>query len=258
MRNRLSCSPLSVPVTYTPDVNVYENEAFILDEAIEKHKFPHWVAHLVALHLKLTKAEDPYFCGDEFPKLRSAVADSLSAAGFHRQASEIRSITSEEEMNKLIVRQYTEETPLYSEVNQLLRYGHEGRNVGQEPLVPWALQLNAAIRRLPIHYGKTYRGAMLESEAIAEYEVGRIFVWSSFTSMSLSEDYCKDGNVLFDIHPFEAFSLHDKNAGRIISSLSQYEEEQEVLLPICSGFRVTSRTQESGRLRINLEILDSY
>src|SRR5689334_7876328 len=97
-RDRLSRSPVSEPVTYTPDVNVYENESFILDEVIELHGFPHWVAHLVALELNLRNEPDPYLCGAEFPKLRDVVAYALKRSGYPGQAKEVESAATENEL----------------------------------------------------------------------------------------------------------------------------------------------------------------
>ncbi|MBB2777200.1 UNVERIFIED_ORG: hypothetical protein HNP28_002523 [Comamonas terrigena] len=257
-RERLSRSSVSEPVTYTPDVGVYENEAFILDEVIEVHRFPHWVAHLVALDLNLRKVPNPYICGEEFPRLRSVVSAALKQAGHPQQSEAIALAKSEEEMNRLIIRQYTEENPLYAEANTLLRLGHTGRNVGKEPICPWVVQLNSAIRTLPEHEGSSYRGTVLPPSAVEMYEPGRIFVWSSFTSMSASEDCCKDGNVLFEFKPVSSFPLHDKRAARIISPLSAYPEEEEVLLPMCGGFKVIDHICEGSVTRIQAEILDHY
>lgn len=51
----------------------------------------------------------------------------------------------------------------------------------------------------------------------ASDEPQRIFVWSSFTSMSTSEDCCNDGNVLSEFKPVSSLPLHDKRAARVVS-----------------------------------------
>jgi hypothetical protein len=76
--------------------------------------------------------------------------------------------------------------------------------------------------------------------------------------MSKSEDYCKEGNVLFEFKPVLTLPLHDKRAGRVIAPLSAYPEEDEVLLPMCAGFKVIERSKEGALTRIKLEILDHY
>ena len=76
--------------------------------------------------------------------------------------------------------------------------------------------------------------------------------------MSASEDYCKEGNVLFEFNPVSTLPLHDKRAARVIAPLSAYPEEDEVLLPICGGFKVIDKSKEGAITRNKLEILDHY
>jgi hypothetical protein len=259
VRSRLSQSPLARPVTLTTDVGVYDLEAFVLDRAYELYRFDHWIAHHAALHLWIEKKlHAAYSCGEEFLRLREVVGVELARAGFDRQSADLVACADEEQFNAMIVRQYTEETPLYSACNELLRLGHTGRDVGAEPLAPWILQLNTAIRRQPEHLERTYRGAKLDAGDIAEYQPGLIFIWSALTSTSMNEDCCKGGNVLFEFTPGSPAPFKDKRAGRIIGPLSVYPEEQEVLLPLCCGYRVLSRDADGDRTRIKLEILDHY
>ena len=92
----------------------------------------------------------------------------------------------------------------------------------------------------------------------AQYIPGLIFVWSALTSTSRNETCCKGGNVIFELIPASPAPFKDKRAGRIISPYSAFPEEEEVLLPLCCGFRVTAREQQAGLARIKMEILDHY
>ena len=259
MRNRLSITPESKPLTHTEDVDVYETEAFILEAALEKFQFSHWIAHHFALHLRLDgKLPDAYSCGSDFNHVQEAVARGLYDSKFYTESRDISKCSNEQTLNHTIIRQYTSDGGPYSAANRVLRLGHNGEDVGQNPLVPWILQLNCAIRILPEFLGTTYRGAQMSNAELACYTEGKIFIWSSFTSTSKSLKYCADGNVIFEMKPGSAFILHDKRAGREIDAISEFPTEEEVLLPMCCGFRVLQITTTGRKTRIRVEILDHY
>jgi hypothetical protein len=262
MRKRLSESPVGEKLTYSSDISLAECENFILESAVEENYFRQWLAHLVHFRLQILREPDPYSVGDdpdEYENLKSLITKSLYNAGYESQSLEVSMAKDENDLNKTIVSQYTDISSLYSEVNLLLRDGHEGRDIGKENLTPWILQLNAAIRRQD-EYGKpSYRGANFSKDDLEKYNVGDMFIWSPFTSASKSKDNCLDGNVLFEFKPVSALSEYGKRAPRDVSSMSYFPEEEEVLFPICCAFRITSKEKYEGdRILIKMDVLDHH
>ncbi|EGQ9697102.1 ADP-ribosyltransferase domain-containing protein [Vibrio parahaemolyticus] len=259
MRDRLSKSAVSelAPLTFSEDLSFWECENFVLETAVTKHKFGYWAAHVLYLQLILAKEENPYSSREEFPKLKCLILDGFEECGFTQQHEEIKLCNTEEELNKTVIQQYTDETPLYSKVNNILREGNLGSDVGGHPLVPWILHLNAILRKEEEYLGTVYRGAQLTKSDIDEYVKGEQFVWSSFTSVSQSRENCLDGNVLFIIHPRSSLSTYGKRAARKINQYSYFPEEEEALLPIGCAFRVESNKEVlPGKFEIELALYD--
>lgn len=260
MRTRLSDSPLGKKLTFSHNISLAECENFILESAITENSFRQWLAHLIHFQLQITQEPDPYSIGqdiNEFYSLRDVLGRSLAAAGYPSQASQVDLCVTEIELNRLIIQQYTSNEGLYRDANLLLRDGHSGRDIGKEPLTPWILQLNAAIRQHDEYLGISYRGAKFTREEIEIYKPGEMFIWAPFTSASKSKKSCLGGNVLFEFRPVSPLSEYGKRAPRNIAALSLFPEEEEVLFPICCAFRVTSReNMGGGQTVIKLDVLD--
>lgn len=260
MRNRLSSTPVGKKLTYSSDISLAECENFILESAIEDNSFRQWLAHLIHFRLQITNEPDPYSVGDEpgeFDRLKELIVTSLYNSGYETQSSELSLARNEVELNQAIIAQYTDEQGLYNEVNDLLRDGHQGDDIGKETLVPWILQLNAAIRREAEYTKLSYRGANFSDEDISKYNVGDMFIWAPFTSASKSKENCLEGNVLFEFKPVSALSEYGKRAPRDISKYSFFPEEEEVLFPICCAFRITAIEREpSKKTLIRMDVLD--
>lgn len=260
MRTRLSETPSGKKLTYSNDISLAECENFILETAIKNNSFKQWLAHLVHFYLQISKEPNPYSIGDnvkDFENLREVIYESLAKSNYIMYSEMIRLAKNEIELNSMIISQYTDESQLYREVNLLLRDGHEGKDIGNEPLVPWILQLNAAIRCQDEYIQSSYRGANLTAEELNKYKVGDMFIWSPFTSASKAKSKCLGGNVIFEFKPISSISEYGKRAPRDISKYSYFPEEEEVLFPICCCFRITSiQSIENNRTLIKMDILD--
>lgn len=260
MRRRLSESPPGKKLTYSQDISLAECENFILESALERNSFRQWLAHLVHFQLQITKEPNPYSVGsdiNEFLSLKELLRTSLKSAGYPSQAFAVELSTSERELNRTIIEQYTSIEDLYRAANFLLRDGHSGRDVGLDPLTPWILQLNAAIRWRDEYTSISYRGATFTKDEVNLYKIGDMFIWSPFTSASKTQGACLDGNVLFEFKPVSPLSEYGKRAPRDIAGLSMFPEEQEVLFPICCAFRVTEKENVGlGQTIIRLDVLD--
>lgn len=262
MRTRLSESPIGKKLTYSHDISLAECENFILESALEVNSYRQWIAHLVHFKLQLMREPAPYSIGpniNDFISLKDLIQHSLESAGYSLQAFQIKTSTTELDLNNAIIEQYTSSESLYREANLLLRDGHSGRDIGMHSLTPWILQLNAAIRNRDEYMEISYRGAKFTREEIQLYNPGDMFIWAPFTSASKSKETCLAGNVLFEFHPTSPLSMYGKRAPRDISAVSMFSEEEEVLFPICSAFRVTSKENVgAGQTVIRLDVLDHH
>lgn len=257
-RDRLSKSSVPSLLTLTEDLDYYDCENFIFESASAKYDlFSHWIGHLDYVKIKMAGYKDIYKIRD-LEKTKEIVIESLRKAKFGAQANKLEKTITEEEFDAEIIRQYTNETNLYSEVNSLLRKGHHREDIGLNHLIPWILQLNSAIRKLPEFTNTAYRGSEMKEVDIKKYTVGKIFVWSSFVSFSKSEDECYEGNVIFEMTPKSSFATRDKRAPRDISIYSEFKEEQEVIMPICGGYKVEQIIKENDKTRIICAIYDHY
>ncbi|MFC4930920.1 ADP-ribosyltransferase domain-containing protein [Massilia sp. GCM10023247] len=259
MRDRLSKSSVSevAPLTFSEDLSFWECENFVLETAVTKHNFAYWAAHVLYLPLYFDKSKDHYSAQNDFPRVKDLILHGLKSHGFDIQHDEISACKSEAEMNKTIIQQYTAASDLYSRVNELLRMGNLGKDVGDDPLVPWILHLNAILRKEEEHHGVVYRGSNMSRSDIDKYVVGEQFVWSSFTSLSMNRLNCINGNVLFTITPKSSLSTYGKRAARIISHYSYFPEEEEALLPIGCAFRVEGKRKVAGnKFEIDLALYD--
>lgn len=257
MRDRLSNSPISDLLTFSENLGIWECENFLLDGAVGKSSLAYWAAHTLHFYLQI-EGKQPYTAEERFPDVKNLIVKGLKAAGFTRQSEEIKNCAKEEELNAILIRQYTEESSLYYEVNSLLRRGHHAEDVSAHPLVPWIAHLNAVIRNEPEHLDVAFRGAALTSETIAKYVPGQQFVWASFTSLSTRVDNCLTGNVLFRVYPKSAISEYGKRAPRVIAQYSQFPDELEVILPLGCAFRVTRNERVGSSHEIDLDLYDHW
>lgn len=262
MRTRLSESPIGKKLTYSHDISLAECENFILESALEANSYRQWLAHLIHFRLQIMREPAPYSVGPDikdFFSLKELIQHSLEDAGYSSQAFQIKTATTELDLNNAIIEQYTSSENLYRDANLLLRDGHSGRDIGKDSLTPWILQLNAAIRTRDEYMKVSYRGAKFTREEIKLYNPGDMFIWAPFTSASKSKESCLAGNVLFEFHPTSPLSEYGKRAPRDISEVSMFPEEEEVLFPICCAFRVTSKESVgAGQTLIRLDVLDHH
>jgi hypothetical protein len=258
MRERLSKSPIGKLLTLTEDIGIHYCENFILEGAIKRYPFSHWLDHLAPLHVKITDdyQKHSYKSKESFNFLKETISGKLNDAGFDKQSDELLSAQNEKDLNSKIIKQYTEENGIYAYLNKLLRRGHDGIDVSGDPLVPWICQLAVSLRLTEEYLGVSYRGTCMSSKDISKYKIGIIYIWAPFTSASKSIDSCFGGNVIFELVPVSALSERDKRAPRDISHMSVFPEEEEVLLPMCCAYRPINIKKEAGVTCIRTEIID--
>jgi hypothetical protein len=261
-RERLNKQPIGKLLTFTDYIGMVFEEPKILQNTVSKYKFDHWVEHLNSFYAYVSKQPPTYTCIDRFDLLQQIIAEGLYKANYLYQSKEVQNSKNEDTLNKVLIRQYTEETNLYHEVNYILRECHHSQLMGIDGdesntfLAPWILQLNTAIRRQPAFEKVAYRGTNLKKEEIDLYKDNEIFIWASFISASKSLKACVGGNTIFDIFTESSMSLNDKRFGRDISLLSVTPEEEEVLFPIACAYRVHYKKVIGGVTRIGIATVD--
>ena len=265
-RIRFNENPVDELLTFSEYIGMYYEEPVILHYTAQKLPFTHWSDHLNHFWYSVTKEEPHNTCDNNFDMLKKEVKLGLRDYGFLSQVDEVESCRDEIELNRTIIRQYTDETDLYKLVNSELRSCHL---IQREPdlteefienhsckLSAWILQLNTAIRRELEYTDTAYRGATLTTDEINMYKVGEIIIWAPFISASKKKTECLGGNVLFEIRTESSISEYGKRYPRSISHLSAFPNEEEVLYPIACAYRVKSIKNMDNKTIIALATVD--
>ena len=265
-RDRMSRQPVGSPLSLSEYTGMVFEEPIILHSTAHRLKFKHWAEHIYSYFGLFSDEEPLYTCEERIDILIDEISKGLKLVGFYIQSEEISNIKTEDELNKVIIRQYTEDSGLYIKVNELLRWCHNYQvepileeNIIEKyenPLAPWILQLNSAIRREPYYEKISYRGTNMSEHEISMYKENEIFVWASFISASKSKEVCLGGNVLFEIFTESAMSINDKRFPRDISRLSEFPDEEEVLYPIACAYRVHYIRKEKNLTTIGIATVD--
>ena len=161
---------------------------------------------------------------------------------------------SRSETSKFCVHLYTRESFLYRALNQALRDGDHSK-LGT--LGPLCFLMRSYTHGNNGFVGTVYRGVDLQPEMIASYKQakGLSRTWPSFVSTSKSRELAEVyGNTLFIItivnikycSPVHAYDVSD---------ISQFPNEEEVLLPAGITFRVIKVEENSdGKNIIEIEV----
>jgi len=262
-RERLSTSPIGNILSFSQNVAMVFEEPAILHKYSQDNDFVHWYEHLEYFQRDINPPK--YHILGDFKLLKKIIVNGLESLNFSQQASEIDKCQNEVELNHQIIKQYTDETDLYSNVNKYLRECHNYQNrtltkkeIEQysNPLAPWILQLNSSIRQQAQIETKVYRGTNLSLTDIELYTEKKLFVWAPFVSASKNRDACLNGNVLFEIFTESAMSLNDKRFPRDVSGLSYFPKEEEVIYPIACAYRVHYVKKEKGKTIIGVATVD--
>lgn len=174
----------------------------------------------------------------------------------NEMAQELRAYKNKSrfEISKFCVHLYTRETFLYRTLNQALRdVDHSKVNT----LGPFCFLLQSYTHGNNGFVGTVYRGVDLQPEMIALYKQakGLIRTWPSFISTSKSQKLAEVyGNTLFIITIVNIKYCAPVNAYDV-SDISDFPQEEEVLLPAGITFRVI-KVEESpdGKTIIEIEI----
>ncbi|WWU65513.1 hypothetical protein QJR26_03910 [Clostridium baratii] len=162
-RDRMSKQPVGIPLTYSDYRGMVFEEPIILHSIAQRLNFQHWAEHIYSFFGILSNEPPQYSCEERLDILIDEIANGLKIEGFYTQSEEITNVKTQDELNKIIIKQYTEETNLYLRVNKILRRCHNYQNENnseddikkyEEPLAAWILQLNSAIRREPYYEKK--------------------------------------------------------------------------------------------------------
>ncbi|MGW4241940.1 ADP-ribosyltransferase [Nocardia sp. NPDC004722] len=107
--------------------------------------------------------------------------------------------------------------------------------------------INSALAKLPNYEGVVYRGALLDNEVLARYQLGVVVTEKAFTSTSANESQAFLGNARFNI-----FSRY----GRSVVKYSSSPWEREVLFFSGSKFLVVRRLEDLGTEKVELDMIN--
>jgi hypothetical protein len=107
--------------------------------------------------------------------------------------------------------------------------------------------LTSALEELPNFQGDVFRGAAMEEELLRKYQrVGEVITERAFISASRSPSKAFSGNVRFYII---------SKRGKEIDQWSAYPDEEEVLFPPDTRFKVLEYVRDGNEIEIFLEEL---
>jgi hypothetical protein len=157
----------------------HEREGFVFGAAVENIPFSHWSAHQRSSWGWYSEEPDYHPEAHEIPALKDLIANGLLSAGYDNYADDIRRAVDADQINAIIIKQYTS-ADLYNFVNQTLRLAHGEVSLENHPMIHWMLQFNCAMRIQPKYDGISYRGARLENPELEQYVPQLMFSWAPF------------------------------------------------------------------------------
>lgn len=104
--------------------------------------------------------------------------------------------------------------------------------------------LNSALAKASPYVGTVKRFSPLPKEVLAQHQVGKVITYDAFTSTSRVKNWKWDGDEPQANHRFVIYSAKQ---GKAVDSLSSSAEEQEVLFPAGTRFKVLSRKLQKGK-----------
>lgn len=131
----------------------------------------------------------------------------------------------------------------YGDINKALRTGDQALLAKLQPVIEAASSgLSKMVDQAFV--GTVYRGAHLSTAVSDVYKVGARVSEKAFTSTSRNFKSKFSGNTMFVIK---------SRTGKMIDELSTFANEQEVLFPPGTVFKVISRVAEEGKVKIFME-----
>lgn len=120
---------------------------------------------------------------------------------------------------------------VYKKLNQTLR---SGRKADKEKYGAMVDIINNGLEKLPKFSGQVVR--FEKKKSVNSWQPGKIKTFKAYTSSSKKKGFCWSGNVKLKIK---------SKTGRYIGMMSRYANEQEVLFPPKSKFKVIKLTKAS-------------
>jgi NAD:arginine ADP-ribosyltransferase len=128
----------------------------------------------------------------------------------------------------------------YQRINRALRDGTVSRSLAKKVSI-----LAAALNQLPDFRGDVFRGAQIDPDLLAPYQdVGNTIVEPAFISPSRSPSKAFLGNARFYIL---------SKRGKEIHRWSAYRDEEEVLFPPGTKFKILEYSRDGDDIEIFLE-----
>ena len=174
---------------------------------------------------------------------------------------------------KPVLERQKDAVPLYTgdsvfqEINQALRKDDGGGlktygsliNLTMQPFSSDAMQQPGAL--LKPFVGTVWRGCSLSKNDELKYHAGNVLRWEGFSSTSKKKAFAFGGNCIFEIHCNKCFTAVQNFPGNAsaffvpacVKHVSSYPNEDEVLYPPYTKFRVVDRIQEFGKVHVVME-----
>lgn len=157
----------------------------------------------------------------------------------------IAKVIKEKGYSEGLINAYTQRDVKSESLSFKLNY-YMVKNSQNEFLESYERQLSSVLKRMPKYEGVVYRGVNLSNEALERYEKAKGKMISEPFFVSATKDVKKvyEGNTVFKIIG---------NKPRDIESISNHQEDKEVLFDAHTVFRVISIKKEDGKTQITLK-----
>ena len=157
--------------------------------------------------------------------------DSREQRG-HARCDQARCQCSPHPEDVAFIHMYTQQSPIFRECNAAMRSLAPGR---YEPWKPYIVRLSLSLHSMPRFKGTVYRGIASTVEALL-YAPDNLVVWHAFSSSSKSSEVAE--TFLAADNTNSTLFVIESRTGCLVSPLSDFTEEAEVLFPPNSVFRV--------------------
>lgn len=146
------------------------------------------------------------------------------------------------------VHAYTQEAPLYRELNGWLFKGIKPNDFTDDQLLTMKRLLTNSLKKMPKYEGIVYRQVDdLPANILKQYKVGSTISWDGFSSASLEPKLAGFSGRKY------TFIIHSKTSRRI-ESLSAIATEKETLL-MPGKFKITNRQEQGQKIIIEMKEL---
>jgi len=157
----------------------------------------------------------------------------------------------------LTIQAYTEESPLYTELNATCRAATHTAEQKLRLYRDYLYHMEQALSNLPSHIGLAYRGIRVKL-APTTYVPGTTITWQPLSSASKSQTVPLQFVITDGSRLSGTYFVIESNGAKEIQELSTFPDEEEVVFRLNAVFTVTAKLTVAADKAAALPGLGSY